>query len=140
MTRAIPELSGGGRRFGHLQALRHDPMALFRRLREECGELGKFRLLDREVAFFTGPEAQEAFFRQPDEVFDPQPTSNELMRPIFGDGVVYDAPPEKRREMIRSPALRDANLRASAEIIAAEAERACSTGRPSSRSTPRARV
>ncbi|HEY8122763.1 MAG TPA: cytochrome P450 [Myxococcota bacterium] len=125
MTRAIPELSGGGRRFGHLQALRHDPMALFRRLREECGELGKFRLLDREVAFFTGPEAQEAFFRQPDEVFDPQPTSNELMRPIFGDGVVYDAPPEKRREMIRSPALRDANLRASAEIIAAEAERAC---------------
>lgn len=125
MTRAIPELSGGGDRFGHLQALRHDPMRLFRRLRDECGELGKFRLLDREVVFFTGPEAQEVFFRQPDEVFDPQPTSNELMRPIFGEGVVYDAPPEKRREMIRSPALRDANLRASAEIIAAEAERAC---------------
>jgi sterol 14-demethylase len=125
MTRAIPELSGGGRRFGHLQALRHDPIRLFRRLRDECGELGKFRLLDRDVVLFTGPEAQEAFFRQADEVFDPQPTSNELMRPIFGEGVVYDAPPEKRREMIRSPALRDANLRASAEIIAAEAERAC---------------
>ncbi len=125
MTRPIPELSGGGRRFGHMQALRHDPMRLFRRLRDECGELGKFRLLDREVVFFTGPEAQEAFFRQADEVFDPQPTSNELMRPVFGEGVVYDAPPEKRREMIRSPALRDANLRASAEIIATEAERAC---------------
>jgi sterol 14-demethylase len=125
MTRAIPELSGGGRRSGHLQALRHDPIRLFRRLRDECGEIGKFRLLDRDVVFFTGPEAQETFFRQPDEVLDPQPTSNELMRPIFGEGVVYDAPPEKRREMIRSPALRDANLRASAEIIAAEAERAC---------------
>jgi sterol 14-demethylase len=125
MTRAIPELSGGGRRFGHLQALRHDPIRLFRRLRDECGEIGKFRLLDRDVVFFTGPEAQETFFRQPDEVLDPQPTSNELMRPIFGEGVVYDAPPEKRREMIRSPALRDANLRASAEIIAVEAERAC---------------
>jgi sterol 14-demethylase len=125
MTRPIPELAGGGRRFGHLQALRHDPLRLFARLRDECGELGKFRLLGREVVFFSGPEAQEAFFRQPDDVFDPQPTSNELMRPIFGEGVVYDAPPEKRREMIRSPALRDANLRASAEIIAAEAERAC---------------
>lgn len=125
MPRAIPELSGGGRRFGHLQQLRHDPMRLFRRLRGECGELGKFRLLDREVVFFCGAGAQETFFRQPDDVFDPQPTSNELMRPIFGEGVVYDAPPEKRREMIRSPALRDANLRASAEIIAAEAERAC---------------
>jgi sterol 14-demethylase len=123
MTRAIPELSGGGRRFGHLQALRHDPIRLFFRLRDECGEVGRFRLLDRDVVFFSGPEAQETFFRQPDEVLDPQPTSNELTRPIFGEGVVYDAPPEKRREMIRSPALRDANLRASAEIIAAEAER-----------------
>jgi sterol 14-demethylase len=125
MAGPIPELSGGGRRFGHLQLLRHDPLRLFRRVRDECGELGKFRLLDREVVFFSGAAAQEMFFRQPDEVFDPQPTSNELMRPIFGEGVVYDAPPEKRREMIRSPALRDANLRASAEIIAAEAERAC---------------
>jgi len=72
---------------------------------------------------FSGEKAQEAFFRQPDEVFDPQPTSNELMRPIFGEGVVYDAPPEKRREMIRSPALRDSNLRQSAQIIAEETER-----------------
>ena len=88
MTRAIPELSGGGGRFGQLQALRHDPIRLFRRLRDECGELGKFRLLDRQVVFFTGAEAQEAFFRQTDDVFDPQPTSNELMRPIFGEGVV----------------------------------------------------
>ncbi len=125
MPRPIPELSGGGRRFGHLQHLRHDPMDLFRSVRDECGELGRFRLLDREVVFFTGAEAQETFFRQSDDVFDPQPTSNELMRPIFGEGVVYDAPPEKRREMIRSPALRDANLRQSAEIIAAETERMC---------------
>jgi len=125
MPRPIPELSGGGRRFGHLQLLRHDPLRLFRRVRDECGELGKLRLLDRDVVFFSGAAAQETFFRQPDDVFDPQPTSNELMRPIFGEGVVYDAPPEKRREMIRSPALRDANLRASAEIIAAEAEHAC---------------
>ena len=127
MTRPIPQLAGGGQRFGHMQALRHDPMGLFRRLRDECGELGAFRLLDREVVFFSGAEAQETFFRQTDEVFDPQPTSNELMRPIFGEGVVYDAPPEKRREMIRSPALRDANLRQSAEIIAAETERMCNT-------------
>jgi sterol 14-demethylase len=123
VARAIPELSGGGRRFGQLQALRHDPLRLFRRLRDECGEIGRFRLLDRDVAFVCGPEAQEAFFRQADEVLDPQPTSNELMRPIFGEGVVYDAPPEKRREMIRSPALRDSNLRQSAQIIAEETER-----------------
>jgi sterol 14-demethylase len=127
MARAIPSLSGGGLRTGQLMALRRDPLGLFRRVREECGELGHFRLAGRGVVLFSGPKAQEAFFRQPDEVFDPQPTSNELMRPIFGEGVVYDAPPEKRREMIRSPALRDKNLRSSAEIIAAETERMCET-------------
>ena len=125
MTRAIPELSGGGARFGHLQALRRDPRGLFRRVRAECGALGSFRLLGRRVVLFSGPAAQEAFFRQSDEVFDPQPTSNELMRPIFGEGVVYDVPPERRREMIRTPALRDANLRHAAELIAAETERLC---------------
>jgi sterol 14-demethylase len=123
----IPRLSGGGRITGHLQALRHDPLGLFRRVRAECGELGIFRMIGRDVALLSGPAAQEHFFRQPDEVLDPQPTSNELMRPIFGPGVVYDVPPEKRRDMIRTPALRDKNLRASAAIIAEETERMCTT-------------
>jgi sterol 14-demethylase len=127
MSTEIPRLSGGGRRTGHLMALRADPIGLFRRVRAECGELGLFRLAGRDVVLFSGEQAQEVFFRQPDEVFDPQPTSNELMRPIFGEGVVYDAPPEKRREMIRSPALRDSNLRQSAQIIAEETERMVAT-------------
>lgn len=84
-------------------------------------------MLGRDVALLSGPAAQEHFFRQPDEVLDPQPTSNELMRPIFGPGVVYDVPPEKRRDMIRTPALRDKNLRPSAEIIAEETERMAAT-------------
>jgi sterol 14-demethylase len=127
MTREIPRLSGGGARFGHLMELRHDPIGLFRRVRRECGEIGIFRMLDRDVAFFSGANAQEVFFRQTDEVFDPQPTSNELMRPIFGPGVVYDVPPEKRRDMMASPALREKNLRRSAEVIALETERMAKT-------------
>ena len=127
MTREIPRLSGGGRRFRHLMELPHHPIGLFLPVRRECGELGLFRMLDRDVAFFSGPRAQEAFFRQPDEVFDPQPTSNELMRPIFGPGVVYDVPPEKRRDMMASPALREKNLRRSAETIAHETERMAQT-------------
>lgn len=127
LPRAIPRLSGGGRITGHLQALRHDPLGLFRRVRAECGEIGIFRMMGRDVALLSGPTAQEHFFRQPDEVLDPQPTSNELMRPIFGPGVVYDVPPEKRRDMIRTPALRDKNLRGSAETIAEETERMAAT-------------
>lgn len=127
LPRSIPRVSGGGGLTGHLQALRHDPLGLFRRVRAECGEIGIFRMLDRDVALLSGAALQEHFFRQPDEVLDPQPTSNELMRPIFGPGVVYDVPPEKRRDMIRTPALRDKNLRPSAEIIAEETERMAAT-------------
>lgn len=45
------------------------------------------------------------------------------MTPIFGEGVVFDAPPERRREMVHNQALRDAFMRGHAETIAAEVER-----------------
>ena len=103
--------------------LRRRPLELLGRVRAECGQLGRFRMLDRDVVLMSGPRAQEAFFRATDEQLDPQPTSNELMRPIFGEGVVYDLPPERRRQTLRTPALRDDNLRPSAEIIAEETAR-----------------
>ena len=123
MGSEIPFVSGGGRPTGNLMELRRRPLELLERVRSECGELGRFRMLDREVVLMSGPAAQEAFFRATDEQLDPQPTANELMRPIFGEGVVYDLPPERRRETLRTPALRDENLRGSAEIIAGETER-----------------
>ncbi len=119
----IPKVSGGGRLSGHLQALRHDPVTLLRRVRRECGEVGEFRMLDRPVVLLSGEQAQEAFFRATDAQLDPQPTSNQMMRPIFGEGVVYDLPPERRRQTLRTPALRDENLRASAGLFATETER-----------------
>jgi len=123
-TRAqIPHVSGGGRILGHLQALRHDPVSLLTRVQRECGEVGEYRLLDQPMVLLTGERAQEAFFRARDEELDPQPTANRIMKPIFGEGVVYDLPPERRRETLRSPALRDENLRKSAGRIAEETER-----------------
>jgi sterol 14alpha-demethylase len=119
----IPQVSGAGRFFGHMQALRHDPIALLERVRAQCGEVGELRLFDRPLVLMSGPRAQEAFFRAKDEQLDPQPTSNQMMKPIFGDGVVYDLPAERRREMMRTPALRDENLRKSAGVIARETER-----------------
>jgi sterol 14-demethylase len=45
------------------------------------------------------------------------------MRPIFGAGVVFDAPPERRKEMLRNQALRDQMMRGHAQVIADETER-----------------
>ncbi len=46
------------------------------------------------------------------------------MTPIFGEGVVFDAPPERLNEQLRilMPALRDRNMRTYADIFAAEVD------------------
>jgi sterol 14-demethylase len=106
---------------GHLEEFSHDPIGLMRRVREECGDVGAFRLADKEVVLLTGAEANELFFRAPEEELD-QAEAYPFMTPIFGTGVVFDAPPERRKEMLHNQALRDKFMRGHAETIAAEVE------------------
>ncbi len=49
-----------------------------------------------------GEEAQEAFFRAPDEQLD-QAAAYPFMTPIFGKGVVFDATPEQRKQAMQEP-------------------------------------
>ena len=107
---------------GHLEELRVDPIGLMRRVREECGDIGTFRLVDRDVVLVTGAEANEVFFRAPDDVLD-QGEAYPFMTPIFGKGVVFDASPERRKEMLRNQALRGEQMKGHAETISREIER-----------------
>jgi sterol 14-demethylase len=91
------------------------------RVRAECGDVGVFRLADKDVVLLTGAEANEFFFRAPEEVLD-QAEAYPFMTPIFGEGVVFDAPPERRREMLHNQALRDKFMRGHAATIADEVE------------------
>lgn len=119
----VPQkVSGGEGPTGHLEELRHDPIGLMNRVRSECGDVGEFRLGDNDVVLLTGAEANEIFFRATDEELD-QAAAYPFMTPIFGKGVVFDAPPERRREMLRNQALRDKFMRGHAETIAGEVER-----------------
>ena len=120
--RRAPVLSGGWPLLGHLLELRRDPIALMRRLRAECGEIGEFKLAGHHIVLLTGEEAQEAFFRAPDEQLD-QAAAYPFMKPIFGEGVVFDATPEQRKQAMRNQSLRDKFMRGHAEKIAAEVER-----------------
>ncbi len=119
--REPPQVSGGDGEHGHLDELRVDPIGLMRRVREECGDVGQFRLADRDVVLLTGAEANELFFRAPEEQLD-QAEAYPFMTPIFGEGVVFDAPPERRREMLHNQALRDKFMRGHAATIADEVE------------------
>jgi sterol 14-demethylase len=116
-----PKVSGGEGPTGHLEELRHDPIGLMRRVRHECGDVGQFRLADKDVVLLTGSEANEVFFRASDDDLD-QAEAYPFMTPIFGEGVVFDAPPERRREMLHNQALRDKFMRGHAETIATEVE------------------
>lgn len=120
--REPPVVSGEQSRHGHLEELRTDPISLMNRVRQECGDVGKFRLADRQVVLLSGAEANEFFFRSSDEELD-QGEAYPFMRPIFGDGVVFDASPERRKEMLHNQALRGEQMKGHATTIANEVER-----------------
>ena len=116
---AVPDIIKGT---GHLPEMRVDPIGLFHRVREECGDIGRFRLADKDVVLVTGAEANEAFFRAPEEVLD-QAAAYPFMTPIFGKGVVFDASPEERQQMLKNQALRGDMMRGHAQTIEAEIRR-----------------
>ena len=126
---AIPEVSYAaaadedpGRDWGHLAEMRMDPIGLFERVRAECGDIGRFRLADKDVVLVSGAEANEQFFRAPDSTLD-QAAAYPFMTPIFGKGVVFDASPEERRQMLKNQALRGEMMRGHAATIEAEINR-----------------
>lgn len=114
-------VSGGDEPNGHLEELRRDPIGLMQRVRDECGDVGEFTMADKEVVLLSGAEANEIFFRATDDDLD-QAAAYPFMTPIFGEGVVFDAPPERRREMLRNQALRDSYMRGHAETIQREVD------------------
>jgi sterol 14-demethylase len=123
-TAASPtRLSGSYPVVGHMVQFARDPVALMRRVRGECGPIGEFRMLNKTVVLLSGVEAQEVFCRAPDEQLS-QKIAYRLMTPIFGEGVVFDAPPDRLNEQLRilMPALRDQHMRTYAGIFVEEVD------------------
>jgi sterol 14-demethylase len=108
--------------YGHLAEMRVDPIGLFDRLRAECGDIGRFKLAERDVVLVSGAEANEQFFRAPDSTLD-QAAAYPFMTPIFGTGVVFDASPEERQQMLKNQALRGDMMRGHAQTIETEINR-----------------
>jgi len=117
-----PKVSGDEGGTGHLEELRADPIGLMTRVRDECGDVGEFRMADRRVVLLTGADANEFFFRAPEEDLD-QAEAYPFMTPIFGKGVVFDASPEERQQMLKNQALRGDMMRGHARTIEAEIRR-----------------
>ena len=121
-TAIVPRVSGGEEEHGHLEEFRTDPIGLMQRVRDECGDVGIFQLADKHVVFLSGAEANEFFFRSADEDLD-QAEAYPFMTPIFGEGVVFDAEPERRKEMLHNAALRGEQMKGHATTIEGEVRR-----------------
>jgi len=121
-TAIVPRVSGGEEEHGHLEEFRTDPIGLMQRTRDECGDVGWFQLADRHVILLSGAGANEFFFRSADEELD-QAAAYPFMAPIFGKGVVFDASPERRKEMLHNSALRGEQMKGHAATIEGEVKR-----------------
>ena len=116
-----PKLKGGLPLVGHTLAFVKDTIGLLQRTYDECGRVGRFRLFGKDIILFTGPEAHEELFRQPDEVLSPN-AAYKMMVPVFGEGVAYGAEPARMMEQMHMlyPALRNNRMRTYTEIVARE--------------------
>jgi len=107
-------------------AFYRNPVALLQRGRDQCGEVFSFLLAGQQVAVLTGPKANAAFFRAPDDQLSAK-AAYRFTVPIFGQGIAYDASPEVMDEQLSFvfPALREERLETYAGFMAEEAEAYC---------------
>ncbi len=121
--RSAPKVSGARAEGGHLAEFSENFCRFLARAHRECGELAEFDLGGQETVLMSGPEAQEAFFRAPDEQLS-QALAYQVMVPVFGPGVIFDAPPErcKAQLKIQVDALRYQNMKNYAGVIAGEVD------------------
>ena len=120
-----PKMPGGLPLIGHMIAFGKNPYEYMMSLRNKLGEIGEFRMFHQEMVLLTGPEGNETFFRAPDEQLD-QNEAYKVMTPIFGKGVVFDAPPHIKDQQLKMlmPVLRDKPMRTYSQIIVQEVEEA----------------
>lgn len=121
--KAPPKMPGALPLLGHMLAFGKNPFEYMVTLRKTLGEIGEFRMFHQQMVLMTGPEANEAFFRAPDTQLD-QSQAYKIMTPIFGKGVVFDAPPHKKDQQLKMlmPVLRDKPMRGYAQVIVQEVE------------------
>lgn len=121
MNKPIPLASGAKPDTGHMEEYQANQPAFLMRVRNECGELGEYNLMGQPHVLMSGPDAQEAWCRAPDEILG-QSAAYKGVVPIFGKGVLFDTSLERLKQQlkIQVDALRYQNMKEYAKVIADE--------------------
>ncbi|WP_414588775.1 cytochrome P450 [Scytonema sp. PCC 10023] len=123
LKKSPPRLPGGLPYLGHIFEFQRNPVGLLQRGRDQFGEVFSFLLAGSWMTVFTGPKANEAYFRAPDDQLSAK-EAYQFTVPIFGKGIAYDTTPEIMSEQLGFvfPALREERLQRYAQLMATEAE------------------
>lgn len=121
MSKPIPKASGAKPEVGHMEEYQINQPAFLKRIRAECGDLAEYNLMGQPHVLMSGPDAQEAWCRAPDEVLG-QSAAYKGIVPIFGKGVLFDTTLDRLKQQlkIQVDALRYQNMKAYAQVIADE--------------------
>ncbi len=118
-----PKVKGGLPFLGHMIPFARNPFQFMKRVSDEAGEIAQFRIFNQRMILLTGDEASKVFYRSSDEQLD-QSAAYKLMTPIFGEGIIFDAPNERKNQQLKMlmPALRMEAMREHSDKIVQEVE------------------
>ncbi len=120
---APPVWRGGLPLVGHFIEFSGNPVATILRGYKEMGPAFTMRFLGFNMTFLVGWKAHSPFFAADDDQLS-QNEPYKFMTPIFGKGIVFDAPKETRRQQLNfiTHAFLGNAYRTSVRLIVAEAE------------------
>merc|ERR1719197_1699180 len=95
-----PPLESGIPYLGVVHKFPADPIGYTTKMYEKHGEIFTLKIMGQRLTFLVGPEAHEPFMRKNDEELD-QNEPYQFCVPIFGPGVVYDAPTATRNQQLK---------------------------------------
>jgi sterol 14-demethylase len=118
-----PKYKGGLPWFGSMFEFATHPYRFAMKVAAEVGEVAAFKLLGQRIIMLTGDKASEVFYRSSDEELD-QSAAYKLMTPMFGEGLVFDAPLDKKDQQLKMimPSLRMEAMRSHSFKIVQEVE------------------
>lgn len=118
-----PKVKGGLPLLGHMIPFARNPFQFMKRVADEAGEIAQFKIFNQRMILLTGDEASKVFYRSSDEQLD-QSAAYKLMTPIFGEGIIFDAPNERKNQQLKMlmPALRMEAMREHSDKIVQEVE------------------
>lgn len=118
-----PRLKGGLPLLGHMVSFARNPFQFMKKVSDTVGEIAQFKIFSQRMVLLTGDEASTLFYRSSDEQLD-QSAAYKLMTPIFGEGIIFDAPNERKNEQLKMlmPSLRMEAMRNHSGKIVQEVE------------------